>query len=225
PTVKRLEAMSAERMGKEAAMFVISGIMGNLIALLTHCTRGHEVILGDRSHTFLLEAGGSAALGSIHPNALPNQPDGTLRLEDIEAAIRPDYDLFSRTRLICLENTHNICGGVALTPEYTDRVGELARRHGLALHLDGARIFNAAVAQSHRDAGQNVQVRDLTRAADSVMFVLSKGLCAPAGSLLCGTGEFIAQARRWRRMLGGGMHQAGVLAAAGIVGLEDMVER
>jgi len=218
PTVNRLEAMAAERMGKEAALFVVSGTMGNLVALLTHCGRGDEIILGDRSHTFLYEAGGSAALGGIHHWALPNQPDGTLRLEDIEAAIRPDNVHFPRTRLICLENTHNRCGGAVLTPEYLDAVGALARRHGLAVHLDGARIFNAAIALG-------VDVRELTRSVDSVMFCLSKGLSAPVGSLLCGTKEFIAEARRARKILGGGMRQAGVIAAAGIVALEEMVDR
>jgi threonine aldolase len=218
PTVNRLEAMAAERMGKEAALFVASGTMGNLTALLTHCQRGHEVIVGQKAHMFLLEAGGSAALGGIHPRAVPNQPDSTLRLEDIEAAIRPENPHYPRTRLICLENTHNRCGGAVLSPEYTDSVGELAGRHGLAVHLDGARVFNAAVALG-------VDVRDLTRSVDSVQFCLSKGLSAPVGSLLCGTQAFIAEARRWRKVLGGGMRQAGVIAAAGIEALDNMVDR
>jgi len=218
PTVNRLEAMAAERMGKEAAMFVASGTMGNLTAMLTHCQRGHEAIMGDKAHTFLFEAGGSAVLGGIHPHTLPNQPDGTLRLEDIEAAIRPENPHHPRTRLVCLENTHNRCGGAVLTPEYTDRVGELAHRHGLAVHLDGARVFDAAVALG-------VDVRHLTRSVDSVQFCLSKGLSAPVGSLLCATREFIAEAQRWRKMLGGGMRQAGVIAAAGIEALDDMVDR
>jgi len=218
PTVNRLEAMAAEGMGKEAALFVASGTMGNLTALLTHCQRGHEMIVGDRAHTFLFEAGGSAALGGIHPRTLPNQPDGTLRLEDIEAAIRLEKPHLPPTRLICLENTHNRCGGAVLTSEYTDRVGELARCHGLAVHLDGARVFNAAVALG-------VDVRDLTRSVDSVQFCLSKGLSAPVGSLLCGTQEFVIEARRWRKMLGGGMRQVGVLAAAGIEALNNMVDR
>jgi len=218
PTVNRLEAMAAERLGKEAALFVVSGTMGNLTALLTHCQRGHEAIMGHRAHTFLYEAGGSAALGGIHPRTLTNQSDGTLRLEDIEAAIRPEDAHNPRTRLICLENTHNRCGGAVLTPEYTDCVGELAHRRGLAVHLDGARIFNAAVALG-------VDVRHLTRPVDSVQFCLSKGLSAPVGSLLCGTRAFIAEAHRWRKMLGGGMRQAGVLAAAGIEALDNMVDR
>lgn len=218
PTVNRLEAMAAERMGKEAAMFVASGTMGNLTAMLTHCQRGHEAIMGDRAHTFLFEAGGSAVLGGIHPHTLPNQPDGTLRLEDIEAAIRPENLHHPRTRLVCLENTHNRCGGVVLTPEYTGRVGELAHRHGLAVHLDGARVFDAAVAL-------DVDVCHLTRPVDSVQFCLSKGLSAPVGSLLCATQEFIAEAQRWRKMLGGGMRQAGVIAAAGIEAMDNMVDR
>jgi len=218
PTVNRLQDLAAERIGKEESLFVASGTMGNLTALLTHCRRGDEAIMGNRAHTFLFEAGGSAALGGIHPHTLPNQPDGTLRLEDIEAAIRAENVHYPRTRLICLENTHNRCGGAALRPEYSDAVGELAHARGLALHLDGARVFNAAVAL-------DVDVRELTRAADSVQFCLSKGLAAPVGSMLCGTAEFIAEARRWRKMLGGGMRQAGVLAAAGIEALENMVDR
>jgi threonine aldolase len=218
PTINRLEALAAERVGKEAAMFVASGTMGNLTALLTHAQRGHEILVGDRAHSFLYEAGSSAALGSLHPRTLPNQPDGTIRLDQLEAAIRPDDPHYPRTRLICLENTHNRCGGTVLTPEYTDAVGELARRHGLAVHLDGARLFNAAVALG-------VDAPVLTRSVDSVQFCLSKGLSAPVGSLLCGPRAFIAEARRWRKAVGGGMRQAGILAAAGIVALTEMVER
>ena len=218
PTVNRLEAMAAERMGKEAALFVVSGTMGNLVALLTHCGRGDEAIVGDQSHTFLFEQGGMAALGGITPRPIPNQPDGTLRLEDIEAAIRPDNVHFPRTRLICLENTHNMCNGTPLTPEYTAQVARLARQHGLKVHLDGARVFNAAAALG-------VNVKELVREVDSVMFCLSKGLCAPVGSLLCGDADFIAEARRARKVVGGGMRQAGVLAAAGIVALERMTQR
>jgi threonine aldolase len=218
PTVNRLEQMAAERFGKEAALLVVSGTMGNLVSILTHCGRGDEVILGDLCHSFLYEAGGAAALGGIHPHTVPNQPDGTLRLQDIEAAIRPDNVHFPRTRLICLENTHNRCSGAALTPEYMNQVGNLARRRGLALHLDGARIFHAAVALG---AG----VRELTRDADSVSFCLSKGLAAPVGSVVCGSRQFIAEARRIRKVLGGGMRQAGIIAAAGIIALNEMVDR
>jgi len=218
PTVNRLEAMAAERLGKEAAVFVASGTMGNLVALLTHCGRGDEVILGDASHTFLFEQGGMAALGGITPWPVPNQPDGTLRLEDIEKAIRGDNVHFPRSRLVCLENTHNMCNGTPLTTEYTAQAARLAHDRGLRVHMDGARIFNAAAALG-------VEVRELVREADSVMFCLSKGLCAPVGSLLCGSASFIAEARRARKVVGGGMRQAGVLAAAGIVALEQIAGR
>jgi len=218
PTVNRLEHMAAERMGKQAALFVASGTMGNLVALLTHCGRGDEVILGDRSHTFLFEQGGMAALGGITPRPIPNQPDGTLRLEDVADAIRPDDAHFPRTRLVCLENTHNVCNGLPLTAEYTAQVAQVAHGHGLRLHVDGARIFNAAAAL-------RVAARELVREADSVTFCLSKGLCAPVGSLLCGDAPFIAEARRSRKVVGGGMRQAGILAAAGIVALEQIAPR
>jgi threonine aldolase len=218
PTVNRLERMAAERVGKEAALLVASGTMGNLASILTHCRRGEEVILGDQSHTFLYEGGGIAALGGIHPHTIPNQPNGTLRLEDIEAAIRPDNVHFPRTRLICLENTHNRCYGAPLTPQYTASVAALARRHGLSVHLDGARLFNAA-------ASLGVDVKELAEPVDSLSFCLSKGLAAPVGSVICGSKAFIGETRRARKILGGGMRQAGVLAAAGIVALEKMVDR
>lgn len=218
PTVNRLERMAAERLGKEAALFVASGTMGNLVCLLAHCRRGDEAIIGDRSHTFLFEQGGMAALGGIVPHTVPNQPDGTLRLEDVEKAIRGDNVHFPRSQLICLENTHNMCNGTPLTVDYTAQVARLARQHGLRLHLDGARVFNAAAALG-------VDVRELVREADSVMFCLSKGLCAPVGSMVCGSAPFIAEARRARKVLGGGMRQAGVLAAAGIVAMEEMTGR
>lgn len=218
PTTNRLEKMAAERMGKEAALLVVSGTMGNLVCTLTHCRRGEEVILGDRSHTFLYEAGGMSTLGGIHPHTICNQPDGTMRLEDIEGAIRGVNVHFPRTRLICLENTHNRCYGSALTSEYIDSVAALAKEHGLSIHLDGARIFNAAVALG-------VDVKELTANVNSLSFCLSKGLSAPVGSVVCGSSEFIAEARRARKVLGGGMRQAGVIAAAGIKALEEMVDR
>jgi threonine aldolase len=218
PTIHRLEEMAAERLGKEAAMFVASGTMGNLVSQLTHCARGEEIILGDQAHIITSEQGGSAALGGILPKTIPNQPDGKLLLEDIEAAIRADNIHFPRTRLIALENTHNRCNGSPLEPAYVDAVGDLAKKHGLKLHIDGARIFNAAVALG-------VAVSDLARAADSVTFCLSKGLGAPVGSLVCGTKAFVSEARRARKVVGGGMRQAGVIAAAGIVSLNDMVDR
>ena len=218
PTINRFEKMAAKRMGKEAALFVASGTMGNLVCSLTHCARGEEVILGDKSHMFLNEAGGMSALGGIHPHTVANQPDGTMLLEDIEGAIRGSNVHFPRTRLICLENTHNRCNGAALPAEYFNSVAGLAKRYSLSLHLDGARVFNAAVALG-------VDVKELTRNVDSVSFCLSKGLSVPVGSAVCGSSEFIAEARRTRKVLGGGMRQAGILAAAGIVALEEMVER
>jgi threonine aldolase len=218
PTVLRLEAMAAQRLGTEAGLFVVSGTMANLVALLTHCGRGDEVIFGTKSHTFLFEAGASAALGGIHHYAVPNQSDGTLRLEDIEGSIRAENVHHPRTRLVCLENTHNRCGGKALSAEYTQAVCDLAHHHDLAVHIDGARIFNAAVSLQ-------VDVRDLVADADSVGFCLSKGLSAPVGSVLCGSEGFVQEARRWRKAVGGGMRQCGVIAAAGIVALEEMVDR
>ncbi len=218
PTVNRLEETAASRMGKEAALFVASGTMANIVSEMAHCGRGDEMILGDQAHIFCYEQGGSAALGGIHPRTVKNQPDGSLALEDIEAAIRPDNVHFPKTRLIVLENTHNRCDGLPLDSDYMDAVSALTRRFDLKLHVDGARIFNAAVALK-------CDVKDLTAAADSVTFCLSKGLGAPAGSLVCGSKAFIARARRVRKVLGGGMRQAGILAAAGLVALSEMVDR
>jgi threonine aldolase len=218
PTINRLETMTALRMGMEAALLVVSGTMGNVTCVLTHCARGEEAILGDSSHIFLNEAGGMSALGGIFPHTIPNLPDGTLRLDEIEAAIRGENIHFPRTRLVCLENTHNRCYGAALTPEYTAAAVSLAKSRGLSVHLDGARIFNAAAALG-------VDVRELTRGVDSVNVCLSKGLAAPVGSVICGSKEFIGRARRIRKMLGGGMRQAGIIAAAGIVALEEMADR
>jgi len=218
PTVNRLEELAAEKTGKEAALFVASGTMANLVALLTHCGRGDEVIVGDRAHMFINEVAGMAALGGIQPRTLPNQPDGTLALDAIENAIRGVNDHYPPTRLIALENTHNSCGGAPLSVEYHRAVFELARRHNLQIHIDGARVFNAAIALG-------VEARAFAQYADSISFCLSKGLSAPVGSLICGTREFIARARRNRKMVGGGMRQAGILAATGIVALETMIER
>lgn len=218
PTINRLQEISAERLGKEAALFVPSGSMGNLAALLTHCQRGDEAILGELSHPYFYEAGSMAALGGIQPRPLRNQPDGTLLLEDIEAAIRDDDPHYPITRLVAVENTHNRCNGIPLTAEYIQAVGKLAKKHKLAFHIDGARIFNAQVALG-------VPAKKLAASADSITFCLSKGLCAPVGSVLCGSKEFIAKALRVRKQLGGGMRQAGILAAAGIVALEKMVDR
>jgi threonine aldolase len=215
PTVNRLQEIAAERMGKEAGLFVPSGTMGNLLSVLNVCQRGDEVIMGNMGHTFLFEAGGISALGGVFPNTLPNQPDGSLLLEDIEAAIRPDDIHDPITKMVILENTHNRCGGTVLGLEYTRAVGELAHKHNLHLHLDGARIFNAAAALG-------VKAATVAAPADSVTFCLSKGLCAPVGSVVCGTKEFVKQGLRTRKMLGGGMRQAGVLAAAGIIAVEKM---
>lgn len=218
PTVNRLQEMAAAMLGKEAALFVASGTMGNLLALLTHCQRGDEAIVGDQSHIYLNEAGGMSALGGIHPHPVRNQADGTLALDDIRASIQMEDVHHTITRLVCIENTQNICGGVPLTADYTRQVGELAHASGLSLHIDGARLFNAAVAQ-------NISAQELVAPADSVMFCLSKGLASPVGSMLVGTAKFIRRARHLRKMVGGGMRQVGVLAAAGIVSLESMVER
>ncbi len=218
PSVNRLQEMAAEKMGKEAGLFVPSGTMGNLAAILSHCQRGDEVIIGQLNHSFLYEAGGMSVLGGVNSYQLKNQPDGSLLPEDVLNAIRPDDPHDPITRLVCLENTHNRCGGTVQTPEYTRRITQLAHDHGLKVHLDGARIFNAAAALG-------VPVRQLTEPVDSVTFCLSKGLSAPVGSVLCGESGFIEKARRARKLLGGGMRQAGVLAAAGIVALERMTER
>jgi len=218
PTVNLLEEMAAERLGHEAALLVCSGTMGNLVALLTHCERGDEVIVGDWAHVYVYEAGGLSAVGGILPHVLPNRPDGTLDLNEVAAAIRPDNAHYPVTRAVVLENTHNRMGGAYLTPEYTSSAAELAHANGLKLHIDGARIFNAAVAQG-------VDVRAIAQPADSVTFCLSKGLSAPVGSVLCGSRPFIQKARRRRKLLGGGLRQAGVIAAAGIVALEQMVDR
>ncbi len=218
PTVNALQEKAAAMLGKEDSLFVPSGTMGNLLALLTHCQRGDEVIVGDCSHIYVNEAGGMSALGGIHPRPVKNQADGTLALDDIRSAIQTEDVHHTITRLICLENTQNICGGVVLSPEYTREVGKIARENNLSLHIDGARIFNAAAAL-------NVDVKDLVAPADSVMFCLSKGLVAPVGSMLVGSKKFIKRARHLRKMLGGGMRQAGVLAAAGLISLEKMAGR
>jgi len=218
PTVNRLQEMAAEMTGHEAGLFVASGTMGNLAAVLAHCQRGDEVILGKEAHTYRYEAGGVSVLGGVHSCQLPNQPDGSIALDDIQAAIRADDPHQPITRLIALENTHNRCGGTYQSVEYTRQVTEFAHARGLKVHLDGARVFNAAAALG-------VNVRELTAPVDSVTFCLSKGLSAPVGSVLCGSQEFIKKAHRARKLLGGGMRQAGVLAAAGIVALEKMVPR
>ena len=215
PTVNRLESECATLLGLEAGLFVPSGTQSNLAALLAHCGRGDEYIAGQDAHTYRFEGGGAAVFGGIQPQPLPFRDDGTLDLREIEAAIKPDDYHFAKTRLICLENTQ---GGKALDPAYFARVRRLADQRGMRVHLDGARLFNAVVAlgRSPSDFGQY---------CDSVSVCLSKGLGAPAGSVLCGGSGFVKAARRWRKVLGGGMRQAGVLAAAGLHALTHHIDR
>jgi threonine aldolase len=218
PTVNRLETKAAEMMGKEAALFTTSGTQSNLIAVLTHTHHGDEIIVGDEAHIFWYEVGGASVLGGAIMHTVPTDSCGRLNLDDIEPAIRSKDIHYPETTLLCLENTHNRCGGMVLTVDYTDEICNLAHAQGLKVHLDGARIFNAAIALG-------VPVEELTRNSDSIALCLSKGLSAPVGSLLCGGRDFIERARKFRKMLGGGMRQAGVIAAAGIVALETMVDR
>ena len=215
PTVNRLEETAASMLGKEAAIFAPSGTQTNLIALLAHCERGDEYIVGQTAHTYRYEAGGAAVLGSIQPQPLDLNPDGTFDLERVAQTIKPDDYHFARSKLLCVENTH---GGLALPLEYLPRVADCAAGHGLKLHLDGARIFNAAVKCQ-------VEVTDIARHFDTVSVCLSKGLGAPVGSVLCGDEPTIARARRWRKMVGGGMRQAGIIAAAGLYALEHNTRR
>ncbi|MBU6259644.1 MAG: low-specificity L-threonine aldolase [Burkholderiales bacterium] len=215
PTVAALQARIAELTGQEAALFMASGTQSNLCALLAHCGRGDEYIVGQQAHCYRYEGGGGAVLGGIQPQPLAQRADGSLDLAAVEAAIKPDDNHFARSRLLCLENTWN---GHALAPAYIEAAAALAHRHGLALHLDGARLFNAAVALG-------VPLRELARHADSVSVCFSKGLGAPVGSALCGSRELIARAHRLRKMVGGGMRQVGLLAAAALHALDHHVER
>ncbi len=219
PTVNTLEQKAAAMLGKEQGLYVTSGTMGNLLAVLAHCARGDEAIMGTQGHTFLHEAGGVSALGGVVIHTIPNQADGTLALTDLENALRNPEDVHEPiSKLVIIENTQNFCGGVPIGLEYTESVAAFARKHGLLLHLDGARIFNAAVALG-------LPASKLVAPVDSITFCLSKGLCAPVGSVLCGDAAFVGKARRLRKMLGGGMRQAGIIAAAGIVALDEMVDR
>jgi len=218
PTVIKLEAEAAEMLGKEAGLFVSSGNQGNLVAILTHCGRGDEIILGDKAHIFVYEAGGIAALGGVHPHTVPVHADGTMDLAKIKKAVRGDNYHFPRTKLIALENTQGTVGGVPVSKAYTDEVADFAHEHDLKLHIDGARFFNAATALE-------ISPKDLAEKADSLTFCLSKGLCAPVGSVLVGDKAFIKEARRTRKLLGGGMRQAGVLAAAGLIAIHEMSQR
>ena len=215
PTVQQLEALAAHMLGTEAALFVSSGTQSNLIALLCHCQRGDEYLVGQDAHTYKYEGGGAAVLGSIQPQPLAHSADGTIALELIKSAIKPDDFHFARTRLLSLENT---IGGRVLPLDYIHAATQLARQHKLATHLDGARIFNAAVKLG-------VDVRAIAESFDSISVCLSKGLGAPVGSVLCGSKALIKEARRWRKMLGGGMRQAGIIAAAGIHALENNIPR
>ena len=223
PTVNQLERIAADLTGKEAALFVTSGTMGNLGSLLAHCTRGREVIVGDESHIWQYENGSASALGGLVLHTVRTSPDGTMPLDALEAAIHSPahhyhYYHHAPAGVICLENTHNRCGGRVLSPDYFAAVADIAARHGIPIHLDGARLFNAAVATGR-------PVTDWTRHVSSVQLCLSKGLAAPVGSMICGSAPFVDQARRMRKMLGGGMRQAGVIAAPGIVALTQMVTR
>jgi threonine aldolase len=216
PTVNRLQELVAETLGKEDALFVPSGTQGNLLGVMSHCERGDEYIVGQLAHTYKWEGGGAAVLGSIQPQPIDSEPDGTLDLDKVEKVIKLAGDPhFARTRLLCLENTHL---GKVLPLDYLQRAHDFARRKGLRLHLDGARLFNAVVAQG-------VPASDIAGLFDTVSVCLSKGLGAPVGSVLCGSHDLIEKARRWRKVLGGGMRQAGILAAAGIYALENNVER
>ncbi len=220
PTVRRLEEMAAEKVGKEAACLMPSGTMANLAAMLTHCPRGSKILVGNESDIYIYEAGGASVCGGLVYEPIATQPDGRLLIEDLERAFPddPEDPQFALPAVICLENTHNRCGGLPLPLGYLREVGMLARTRGVALHLDGARLFNAAVAQG-------VSPAEICREADSVQFCLSKGLSAPVGSVVAGSRSFIEKVRRYRKMLGGGMRQAGIIAAAGIVALEQMVDR
>ena len=218
PTLNALEAKAAERLGKEAAVFVASGTMGNLVSVLSHAQRGDEIILGNKAHIFRSEAGGASALGGVSFHTIPNDERGMLDLDDIQAAVRPNDPHMPRTALVCLENTQNMCGGATLTQDDMKSVADAAHANGIPVHVDGARIFNAAVALE-------APVSELVKDVDSVTFCLSKGLSCPIGSIIVGSEDYILEARRWRKMVGGSMRQVGVIAAAGLVALDNMVER
>jgi threonine aldolase len=218
PTVNALQDKAAALFGKEAALFVASGTMGNICSVLAHCGRGDEMILGKQSHIFRYEVGSAAAYGGIHPHTLEVSKDGTMDLAAIRAAIREDDEHMPVTRLVCLENTHGGASGAPVSAEYIAQVAEIARAHTMRLHIDGARIFNAAAAL-------NTPVAELARHADSLTFCLSKGLCAPVGSVIVGSRDFIRRAHKIRKSMGGGMRQAGILAAAGIVALDTIAPR
>jgi threonine aldolase len=218
PTVNRLETIAAELVGKEAGLFVASGTMGNLVAILAQATRGEQVLLGNDAHCFRSEAGSISAFGGVVPRPLPTDSMGRMRMADLEQAISPDDPHYPRSRLVAVENSYGAKQGMPLPTNYFAEIRSIADKHGLLIHLDGARLFNAAVALG-------VEASNTTRQVDSVSFCLSKGLCAPVGSVVCGSAAFVKEARRIRKALGGGMRQAGILAAAGIVALEKMIDR
>ena len=218
PTVQELEALAAEKTGMAAALFVASGTMGNLLGILSHAGRGDAAIVGKDAHTYRYEAGGMAVLGGIVPTVLPTDEFGMMDLAKVETAVSPDDAHFPTTRLILVENSYGSKHGYPLPPSYFADMKAIADKHNLALHMDGARLFNAAVAQ-------NIDAREITQHVDSVSICLSKGLCAPVGSVLCGSKELITKAHRNRKLVGGGMRQAGILAAAGLISLTDMVNR
>jgi threonine aldolase len=216
PTVNKLEKRAAEAVGKEAGLYVASGMMGNLCGVLSQTQRGDEVILGDLAHIYQNEMDAAFVLGGIVPRLVPNR-DGLPSLDDIKTAVRPQ-GMHAHTALICIENSHNNCGGTVITAAQTNAIGDFAHERGLRVHLDGARIFNAAAALA-------VDAKTLTQGVDTVQFCFSKGLAAPVGSIVCGDAETIAKARRVRKLLGGAMRQAGVIAAAALVALEEMRDR
>jgi threonine aldolase len=218
PTVNELEQMAAELMGKESAVFTASGTMSNLLAVLAQTRHGDEIILGGQAHMFWYEVAGVSALAGVLPHTVENRIDGTMSPDSIRDAIRTKNIHYPPSTLICLENTHNRCGGAVLSAEYTESIGRIAHEHDMRLHIDGARIFNAAIALG-------VVPRNLARGSDSVSFCLSKGLSAPVGSMLCGDQSFVERARKFRKMIGGGMRQAGVIAAAGILSIRKMIPR
>ncbi len=218
PTVIALEEKAAAMLGKQAGLLVTSGTQGNLVSLLSQAARGDQVLIGDKSHIYKYEAGAASVLGGLFLHPLTNRDDGTLDPDDILAGVSPRDDHFAPTRLLAIENTHNVAGGKPLDTAQTERMADIAHGTGLKVHLDGARLFNAAIAL-------NQSAAELAAPANSVSFCLSKGLSCPVGSLVVGESDFIEEARRWRKMLGGGMRQAGVIAAAGIYALDHMVER
>jgi len=220
PSIMKLESEVSKLLGKERGLFVASGTMGNLLSIMSHCWgRGYDIIVGDKSHINKYEQGGASCLAGVMVRTVPNQLDGTLRLEDIKYLINPGLDAHkTKTKMIALENTHNMCGGVVLTPEYCNQVKQLIGDQDIAFHLDGARLFNAAVALKQKPS-------ELAKPFDSINVCLSKNLGAPVGSVICGSVEFVDRARRLRKMVGGGWRQAGVLAVCGLVALEDYEER